>query len=215
MWRCWQVVATGPRRVEPVDAGPRRQIDEGGRFDRSTENLASDPVSITLIKRALKTDLPAMRKMVLVSLASFMNEKNPGSGCWPSMSTLVHTVGATDRTIQGHILALENAGHIDCLRRKGVVTYYFVHPIAPRKSFGGRRQPTGSQPTSPTPETSSPHPRSDHRRPPEDSSDEQESTKNEKGEPRVEQRGSRSKRPDRVAGHLAQSPNPMIRKLFK
>jgi len=118
--------------------------------------------------------------MVLVVLASFLNEAKPSDGCWPSVATLVKKIGATDRTIQSCLIKLEAAGHISRLPRKGRVTIYYVHPILPRKSFGGQDAPSAARSLKVENEFSG-LPRKNCRQTPETPSADQESSKKEKG----------------------------------
>lgn len=169
-------------------------------------------MSITIIKRALKTDLPAGQRMLLVALASFLNEKRPYDGCFPSIARLVKSVGASDRTIQAHLQVLEQASHITCVRRAGCLTTYYVHPVIPRQDFGGRRTSGRTRSELSTPESSSSNPRKKAGFTPEESSDNQERSKKEKGEEGTTRPAQRRKRADKLSKVLAESSIPAIRR---
>jgi DNA-binding transcriptional ArsR family regulator len=60
-------------------------------------------------------------KVVLVALA---DHANAAGECWPSVLRLVDETELSERTVQGHLVALEKAGLLDRVERPGKTTLY-------------------------------------------------------------------------------------------
>jgi hypothetical protein len=76
-------------------------------------------------------DLPDSEKIVLLALADSANDEGH---CWPSMRSLTIKCSKSDRTIQGSIRRLVDAGHLTRREVPGKGCNYSVHPrkdIAP------------------------------------------------------------------------------------
>lgn len=82
-------------------------------------------MSIGFMALAWRTDIPAGRKLVLLSLCDHAD--NQGE-CYPSVETLSHKCSMGQRTVQQHINALEHAGMLARRFRKGRSTLYRLHP---------------------------------------------------------------------------------------
>ena len=69
--------------------------------------------------------LPASDKLVLLALADYANDDG---GCWPSMATLARKCSKGERTIQGAIKSLVEAGHMSRKETPGKGCHYTIHP---------------------------------------------------------------------------------------
>ena len=79
-------------------------------------------MSIALMTEVWKLDLQAARKMVLLALADNANDE--GTNCYPSVGTIVEKCSMSERTVQGHLQALEETGLIQRKERSGRSTHY-------------------------------------------------------------------------------------------
>jgi hypothetical protein len=70
-------------------------------------------------------DLPDSQKIVLLALADCANDEGH---CWPSMLSLARKCSKGQRTVQGVIKALVEAGHVTRRERAGHGCEYWVHP---------------------------------------------------------------------------------------
>jgi hypothetical protein len=70
-------------------------------------------------------DLPDSQKIVLLALADSANDEGH---CWPSMATLAKKCSKGERTIQGVIKQLVDAGHLTRKEVRGKGCNYYVHP---------------------------------------------------------------------------------------
>lgn len=70
-------------------------------------------------------DLPDSQKIVLLALADCANDEG---GCWPSMATLAKKCSKGERTVQGVIKQLVEAGHLSRKEIPGKGCQYTVHP---------------------------------------------------------------------------------------
>lgn len=92
-------------------------------------------------------DLPDSQKIVLLALADSANDEGH---CWPSMRSLSLKCSKGERTIQGVIKQLCEAGHLTRREVLGKGCNYTVHP----------RSGCAPAETAPTPAEVAPHPRS-------------------------------------------------------
>lgn len=81
-------------------------------------------MSISFMALAWKTDIPAGRKLVLLSLCDHADSQGE---CYPSVETIAHKCNMGQRTVQQHISDLENAGMVTRRFRKGRSTLYRLH----------------------------------------------------------------------------------------
>lgn len=103
-------------------------------------------------------NLPDSQKLVLLALADCANDEGH---CWPSIATLAKKCTRSERTVQGVIRQLEDAGHLTRQEVRGKGCNYYLHPrrdctpaeIAPPQSTA--RPP---QRLHPTPATVAPKP---------------------------------------------------------
>ena len=70
-------------------------------------------MSVQAVGWALKLDIPAATKFVLVALCNYADDKGR---CWPSQESLARDTSMSDRTVRRHVKQLEEAGLIT---RKG------------------------------------------------------------------------------------------------
>jgi DNA-binding transcriptional ArsR family regulator len=82
-------------------------------------------MSISFMALAWKTDIPAGRKLVLLSLCDHADSQGK---CYPSVEALAHKCSMGQRTVQQHISDLERAGMLVRRFRKGRSTLYQLHP---------------------------------------------------------------------------------------
>lgn len=93
--------------------------------------------------------LPDSEKIVLLALADSANDEGH---CWPSMATLSRKCSKSDRTIQGAIKSLVEAGHLTRREVPGKGCNYTVHP---------RNECTPATSAPPKPATNTPEAASD------------------------------------------------------
>lgn len=79
-----------------------------------------------ILTPAWKTTLPAISKIVLISLA---DQANDDGVCWPSIESLVKRTGLSESTVFRHLKVLEDDAHIHREPRLGQSTIYHVHPV--------------------------------------------------------------------------------------
>ena len=72
-----------------------------------------------------KLTLQAPRKMVLLALADNANDE--GTDCWPSVGKLVEKCSMSERSLQGHLAALEEGGYIKRHERLGRSNKFTIH----------------------------------------------------------------------------------------
>nr|WP_217346575.1 helix-turn-helix domain-containing protein [Noviherbaspirillum sp. L7-7A]MBV0881038.1 helix-turn-helix domain-containing protein [Noviherbaspirillum sp. L7-7A] len=82
-------------------------------------------MSISFMALAWKTDIPAGRKLVLLSLCDHADDQGE---CYPSVEAIAQKCSMGQRTVQQHISDLERAGMLVRRFRKGRSTLYQVHP---------------------------------------------------------------------------------------
>ena len=82
-------------------------------------------MSIALMTEVWKLDLQAPRKMILLALADNANDE--GTNCYPSVGTIVEKCSMSERTVQGHLQALEETGLIQRKERSGRSTHYTLN----------------------------------------------------------------------------------------
>lgn len=82
-------------------------------------------MSVRVMTVAWSIDLPDSQKIVLLALADCANDEGH---CWPSMASLAKKCSKSERTVQGAMNALEEAGHITRAQRPGRGCEYWVHP---------------------------------------------------------------------------------------
>lgn len=83
-------------------------------------------MSITLMAATWNLDIPSTEKMVLMCLADYANDE--GENCWPAVATLARKCSKGDRTIQGAIKWLAQAGYLIAHERPGKSTAYHLNP---------------------------------------------------------------------------------------
>lgn len=124
--------------------------------------------------------LPDSQKIVLLALADTANDEGH---CWPSMLTLARKCSKSQRTVQGVIKTLVEAGHVTRRERAGHGCEYWVHPrkdctpvaVAPPQGLhpavtAPRSQRRGPpQPLRDTPAAAADKPSKNHHEPSEDS----------------------------------------------
>ncbi|MCU0891154.1 MAG: helix-turn-helix domain-containing protein [Sandarakinorhabdus sp.] len=99
-------------------------------------------MSIALMTAVWSCDLPPTEKLVLMALADRANDD--GQQCYPSIRELCRKSGASERTVQGCIKRLVEAGHLTRDERPGRGVNYIVHPrtsCAPAKAAPPQKTP--------------------------------------------------------------------------
>jgi DNA-binding transcriptional ArsR family regulator len=74
-------------------------------------------MSIEVMTKVWKTSLPTGEKMVLLVLADHANDD--GSDSWPGIATIARKASMSERTVQRHLGALQDAGLITITRQGG------------------------------------------------------------------------------------------------
>ena len=82
-------------------------------------------MSVRVMTDVWAIDLPDSQKIVLLALADSANDEGH---CWPSMATLAKKCSKGERTIQGVIKQLVDAGHLTRKEVRGKGCNYYVHP---------------------------------------------------------------------------------------
>lgn len=101
-------------------------------------------MSVRVMTAVWELSLPDSEKIVLLALADCANDEGH---CWPSMASLSRKCSKGERTVQGAIKALCEAGHLTRREVPGKGCNYTVHPRsndAPAKS--APPQPTAETP---------------------------------------------------------------------
>jgi DNA-binding transcriptional ArsR family regulator len=88
-------------------------------------------MSISFMALAWKTDIPAGRKLVLLSLCDHADSQGE---CYPSVEAIAHKCSMGQRTVQQHIGDLERVGMLVRRFRKGRSTLYRLQPAKFSKS---------------------------------------------------------------------------------
>lgn len=104
-------------------------------------------MSVRVMTAVWALDLGDSQKIVLLALADSANDEGH---CWPSMTSLVRKCSKSERTIQGVIKQLVDAGHLTRREVLGKGCNYSVHP----------RNDCGPAKAAPPPAESAPPPRS-------------------------------------------------------
>lgn len=118
--------------------------------------------------RVWDTDLPDSEKIVLLALADCANDEGH---CWPSMATLAKKCSKGERTVQGAVKALVEAGHLTRREVPGKGCNYTVHPrndCAPKPPQGlrpRREQQEPPQGLRATPAAAADKPSKNHKKP--------------------------------------------------
>ncbi len=110
-------------------------------------------MSVKVMTLVWSLDLPDSQKIVLLALADSANDEGH---CWPSMASLAKKCSKGERTVQGVIRELVEAGHLTRREVMGKGCNYTVHPrrdCAPAET-------APPQPLRATPAETAPHPRS-------------------------------------------------------
>lgn len=113
-------------------------------------------MSVRVMSQVWLLKLPDSQKIVLLALADSANDEGH---CWPSMRSLVEKTSKSERTVQGVIRELVDAGHVTRCEVPGKGCNYYVHPrsdcapqelrpadVAPRKGRAGPPQPLRTTP---------------------------------------------------------------------
>ena len=82
-------------------------------------------MSVSVMTDVWAIDLPDSQKIVLLALADSANDEGH---CWPSMATLAKKCSKGERTVQGVIKQLVDAGHLTRKEVRGKGCNYYVHP---------------------------------------------------------------------------------------
>lgn len=82
-------------------------------------------MSIALMTDVWKINIQSAKKMVLLALADSANDE--GTNCFPSVATIVEKCSMSERTVQGHLQALEKTGLIYRKERSGRSTNYTLN----------------------------------------------------------------------------------------
>lgn len=82
-------------------------------------------MSVTVMALVWKLELPDSQKIVLLALADSANDEGH---CWPGMKSLTTKCSKSERTIQGVIKELVDAGHLTRREVPGKGCNYTVHP---------------------------------------------------------------------------------------
>lgn len=110
-------------------------------------------------------DLPDSQKIVLLALADSANDEGH---CWPGMKSLVAKTSKSERTIQGVIKELVDAGHLTRREVPGKGCNYSVHPrsdCAPQPSRPRSDNATPPQTSRDTPAAAAGKPSKNHQEP--------------------------------------------------
>lgn len=82
-------------------------------------------MSVRVMTEVWNLNLPDSQKIVLLALADSANDEGH---CWPSMLSLARKCSKGQRTVQGVIKALVEAGHVTRREVAGRGCEYWVHP---------------------------------------------------------------------------------------
>lgn len=110
-------------------------------------------------------ELPDSQKIVLLALADCANDEGH---CWPSMATLAKKCSKGERTVQGVIKELVEAGHLTRREVVGKGCNYTLHPrsdCAPQSPHPRSEQQAPPQTLRPTPAAAADKPSRNHQEP--------------------------------------------------
>lgn len=113
-------------------------------------------MSIALMTLAWQSDIASGPKMVLLSLCDNANENGE---CYPSISLICKRCSMAERTVQGHINALEKQGCLTRKERQGHSTLYTIDPrriCTPAESAPPQKTAVTPADSAPTPAESAP-----------------------------------------------------------
>ena len=82
-------------------------------------------MSVRVMTAVWALALPDSEKIVLLALADCANDEGH---CWPGMASLVAKCSKSERTIQGAVKSLCDAGHLTRREVLGKGCNYTVHP---------------------------------------------------------------------------------------
>lgn len=122
-------------------------------------------MSVRVMTAAWAADLPAGDKLVLLALADCANDEGH---CWPGIASLCRKTGKSERSLQGALIALEQAGQITREQIPGKGCNYSVHPrkiCTPAKSAPPQKLPQPPQKLRQTPAKSAAKPSKNHQEP--------------------------------------------------
>lgn len=108
-------------------------------------------MSISLMTAAWKSPLPSGQKFVLIALCDNANDQGE---CYPSIATIAYKCSMGERTVQGHITALEALGIVRREMRRGRSTNYRISSA----HFDAPAESAPPQNPHPTPAKSAPPP---------------------------------------------------------
>jgi DNA-binding transcriptional ArsR family regulator len=74
-------------------------------------------MSVTLMGKVWRTDLPTPEKMVLLVIADHANDD--GTNAWPGIATIARKTSISERSVQRHLKALEDANLITITKQGG------------------------------------------------------------------------------------------------
>jgi hypothetical protein len=106
-------------------------------------------MSVRMMAQVWELRLPDSQKLVLLALADCANDEGHA---WPSVATLCRKTTRSERTVQGVLIELENAGHIERQQIPGKGCNYTIHPRkdcapaddAPRQGLRPRSEQQGT-----------------------------------------------------------------------
>jgi hypothetical protein len=122
-------------------------------------------MSVRVMTAVWSIDLPDSQKIVLLALADCANDEGQ---CWPSMATLAKKCSKGERTVQGVIKELVNAGHLGRDEVPGKGCKYLVHPrsvCAPQALRPAANGGAPPQALRPTPAAAADKPSKNHKKP--------------------------------------------------
>jgi DNA-binding transcriptional ArsR family regulator len=74
-------------------------------------------MSVTLMGKVWRTDLPTPEKMVLLVIADHANDD--GTNAWPGIATIARKTSISERSVQRHLKTLEDANLITIIKQGG------------------------------------------------------------------------------------------------
>lgn len=122
-------------------------------------------MSVRVMTAVWALALPDSEKIVLLALADCANDEGH---CWPGMKSLVAKCSKAERTIQGAIQRLVDAGHLTRREVLGKGCNYTVHPrtdCAPAETAPRSDNGTPPQPLRDTPAAAAGKPSKNHQEP--------------------------------------------------
>lgn len=103
-------------------------------------------MSIRAMSEVWSINLPDSQKIVLLALADCANDEGI---CWPSIASLTRKCSKGERTIQGVIIQLVEAGHLSRVEVIGKGCRYVVHPRKDCAPVAAKKEPSPPQPLPP------------------------------------------------------------------